>query len=59
MTTDRMPQPGHLYPRKGGGFLSLYVGLSGQVSARILADRFDVGFTTPLMSVADFWEMVA
>jgi len=55
---SRMPQVGALYRRKGGGFVSMHVGMNGQVSARILADRFDVGFMTPLMSVAEFWEMV-
>lgn len=54
-----MPQVGALYRHKGGGFVSMHVGMNDQVSARIMADRFDVGFTTPLMSVADFWEMVA
>lgn len=54
----RTPQVGALYRRVGGGFVSLHVGMGGQVSARIMTDRFDVGFTTPLMSVADFWSLV-
>lgn len=53
-----MPQVGMLYRRKGGGFLTMHVGLNGQVAARIMADRFDVGFVTGLMPVASFWEMV-
>lgn len=54
----RMPQVGALYRRKGGGFVSMHVGTNDQISARILADRFDVGFTTQLMSLADFWALV-
>lgn len=56
---SRMPQVGILYPHASGrGFISMHVGMNGQVSARILADRFDVGFTTPLMSVDSFWLLV-
>lgn len=53
-----MPQVGMLYRRKGGGFLTMHVGLNGQVAARIMADRFDVGFVTGLMPVASFWDLV-
>jgi hypothetical protein len=56
--SERIPQVGHLYPRSGGGFLSLYVAMSGQVSARLMSDRYDIGYTTGLMPVASFWEMV-
>lgn len=54
-----MPRPGALYPRKGGGFIALHVSLNDVVHARILADRFDVGYVSGPMSVAAFWEMVA
>lgn len=55
----RMPQVGALYPRKGGGFIKLHVGLNDEVSARIMADRYDVGYTTGLMPIAWFWDQVA
>ena len=54
-----MPRVGALYRRVGGGYITLHVGLNGECSARIMADRHDVGFTTGLMPVASFWEMVA
>ena len=57
MTCD-MPRAGALYRRVGGGFISLHVGVNGECSARIMADRWDVGYTTGLMPVASFWEMV-
>jgi len=58
MTRD-MPRVGALYRRVGGGYITLHVGLNDECSARIMADMFDVGFTTGLMPVASFWEMVA
>lgn len=55
----KMPQVGILYPHiSGRGFLTMHVGLNGQVAARIMADRFDVGFVTGLMPVASFWDLV-
>lgn len=59
MTEIRMPQVGALYARKGGGFIKVHVGMNAEISARIMADRYDVGYTTPLMPVAWFWEQVA
>jgi len=53
-----MPRVGLLYRRVGGGLLTMHAGLNGQVSARIMADMFDVGFTTGWMPVADFWRLV-
>jgi hypothetical protein len=55
-----MPQAGMLYPHVSGrGFVSCYIAMSGQIAARIMADRFDVGFVTGLMSVESFWSLVA
>lgn len=53
-----MPAPGTLYRRKGGGFITLHVSLNDEIHARILADRFDVGYVSGPMSVADFWSLV-
>lgn len=59
MTRD-MPQVGILYRHASGrGFVTMHAGWNGQVSARIMSDMFDVGFTTGWMPVASFWEMVA
>lgn len=54
----RMPQVGVKYRRKGGGFVSVYVGMNDEVAARIMADAYDVGYVTGMMPVASFWEMV-
>jgi hypothetical protein len=54
-----MPQAGMLYPHVSGrGFISCYIAMSGQIAARIMAGRFDVGFVTGLMPVASFWDLV-
>jgi hypothetical protein len=53
-----MPQVGALYRRKGGGFIALRAGIGEQVTARIMADAYDVGYLTGWMPVASFWALV-
>lgn len=60
MTEIRMPQVGMLYPHVSGrGFVKLHVGMNQMVAARIMGDRYDVGFLTDLMPVEEFWRLVA